>query len=110
MDFLLNLFPAAYAAPAGVNTQAQTMSTLFMFLILLFGMYFFAIRPQHKRQKEHADILSNIHDGDEVLTTGGITGVIQAVDDNFVQLTIAENVTIKLQKAAIIKAYPKGTL
>ncbi len=72
-------------------------------LILIFVIfYFFLIRPQQKRVKEHKNMVSELKRGDEVITSGGIVGRIERVlEDDKVELSIAENVNIKVVKSTI---------
>ena len=80
-------------------------------LVLMFVvLYFIMIRPQMKRQKEHKAMLEKISKGDEVLTNGGIAGVVTAIGDNFITVEVADNVRIRVQKGAIGNVLPKGTL
>src|SRR5690606_19877281 len=106
LDFLIAPAHAAAAAPAG-----PSMLSTFMFPILLIGiMYFLLIRPQMKRQKEHRGMLEKLSVGDEVITNGGIAGVVRNIGDSFVTVEIAERVEIRVQKGAIGNVLPKGTL
>ena len=61
-------------------------------------MYFFMIRPQQKKAKEHQNLLTNLKRGDEVVTTGGIIGKIATVNEQFVSLQVANNTQIKVLK------------
>jgi preprotein translocase subunit YajC len=64
--------------------------------------YFLIIRPQGKRQKEHAALVSALKTGDKVITSGGIHGIIANVKDgNVLSLKIADNVKIDVDKSAI---------
>ena len=67
-------------------------------LILIFVIfYFFLIRPQQKKVKEHKAMVENLKKGDKVVTSGGITGTIQRIIDNDkVEVEIAENVTVEV--------------
>ena len=82
--------------------------------ILIVGMvvifYFFLIRPQSKRAKEHRELVSALAKGDEVVTSGGILGKVNKVTDDYVVIEIAANMEIKLQKNAIAATLPKGTI
>lgn len=82
--------------------------------ILIVGMvvifYFFLIRPQSKRAKEHRELVSALAKGDEVVTTGGILGKVNKVTDDYVVIEIAANMEIKVQKHAISATLPKGTI
>jgi len=82
-----------------------------LFPIILIGvMYFLMIRPQMKRAKEHRAMLDKLGNGDEVITNGGIAGVVREIGDSFITVEIADNVRVRLQKAAIANVLPKGTL
>ncbi len=72
--------------------------------------YFMLIRPQQKRAKEHKNLLADIAKGDEVSLAGGMLGRVTKVTDEFLVLEIANNVSIKVQKAAVTAVLPKGTL
>lgn len=76
--------------------------------ILIF--YFLLIRPQSKRRKEHQSLVDGLSKGDEVVTAGGITGVIARVDEDFVKVRVADNVEIRVQKSSVGATLPKGTL
>ena len=83
----------------------------FLPLILIFvGIYFDLIRPQTNKQKEHQEMVSALEVGNEVVTAGGILGKIQEMNENYVQLEISENVTIKIQRQTISSLLPKGTI
>jgi len=77
--------------------------------ILLF-MYFTTIRPQRKRQKEHAAMVSGLKKGDEVALSSGMLGKISALDNNYLVLSVGQNVEIKFQKIHVTSVLPKGTL
>ena len=99
---------AGQAAPGGLFGGGLTG---LLFPILLIGvMYFLMIRPQMKRQKEHRAMLEKLSKGDEVLTNGGVAGVVTDLGDNFITVEIAVNVRIRVQKGAIANVLPKGTM
>ena len=72
-------------------------------LILIFVIfYFFLIRPQQKRAKDHKNMVAQLKRGDQVVTSGGIVGRIERIlEDDKAELTIAENVNIKVVKSTI---------
>ena len=83
----------------------------FLPLILIFVVFYFVlIRPQTKKQKEHQEMVNALEVGNEVVTAGGILGKIQDMNENYVQLEISENVTIKIQRQTISSLLPKGTI
>ena len=77
----------------------------FIPLILIFVIfYFFLIRPQQKKVKEHKAMVEGLKRGDKVITSGGITGTIERVIDNDkVEVVIAENVKVEIIKATGIQ-------
>ncbi|MDP3298309.1 MAG: preprotein translocase subunit YajC [Thermodesulfovibrionia bacterium] len=74
----------------------------FLPLILIFVVfYFLLIRPQSKKAKEHKNTLGNLKNGDKIITTGGIYGVIEGIEDDTITLKIAENVKVKMSRSAV---------
>ena len=75
----------------------------FIPLILIFVIfYFFLIRPQQKKVKEHKSMVASLKRGDEVVTSGGVFGKIEKVyDDDKIDLSISENVTIQVVQSTI---------
>ena len=72
-------------------------------LILIFVIfYFLRIRHKQKRVKDHKNMVAQLKRGDQVVTSGGIVGRIERIlEDDKVELTIAENVNIKVVKSTI---------
>jgi len=92
----------AWAADAGSIAGNFANISQFVPLILIFIVfYFLLIRPQQKKAKEHQNYLSNLKKGEKVITGGGIYGQITGLTDTVVTLEIAENVRIKVTRAAI---------
>ena len=75
----------------------------FVPLILIFVIfYFFLIRPQQKKVKDHKSMVASLKRGDEVITSGGIVATIERVhEDDKIDLSISENVTVKVVKSTI---------
>jgi preprotein translocase subunit YajC len=88
-------------APAG-SGQNPLLSLLPLLLIIVV-FYFFMIRPQVKRQKELSNYRNALKKGDKVVTTGGIYGKIQEVNEQTILLEIDDNVRIKVDKTAVVK-------
>ncbi|MDR1076412.1 MAG: preprotein translocase subunit YajC [Xanthomonadaceae bacterium] len=111
MNLLDFLIPSAYAqAATTAQPGAGGFGMMLLLPILIAMMYFLMIRPQMKRQKEHTAMLSGLSRGDEVITSGGIAGVVTDIGDNFVTVEVADNVRVRVQKAAVGNVLPKGTL
>jgi len=108
MDFLISNAYAQAAAPAADGMGL--FGSPIVFIVIMAAMMFFMFRSQSKRQKELNAMIAAIAKGDEVVTNGGIAGRVDDVGETFVSLEIAPNVKIKLQKTAIAKVLPKGTL
>ena len=103
MDFLIQ---NAYAQGA---PQGGGFSPLLIMVAFIALMYFIAIRPNQKRQKEHAQLVAALKVGDEILTTGGILGIITGISDHYAIVKIADNTEIKIQKSSVASIVPKDT-
>lgn len=103
--FISNAYAEAAAAPQGGGFME------FLPLIALIAVfYFLVLRPQSKRAKEHKTMMSALQRGDEVVTTGGELGSVTKVYEEYVGVTLAENIEVTVQKAAIQNVLPKGTI
>lgn len=99
----ISLAFAQAAAPASTNF----FNMLFP-LVMVFGIiYFLVIRPQNKRQKQHQEMLNSLRRGDTVVTQGGLVGKVAKLDENEVQLDIAENTRVTIIKGMIISVRSK---
>ena len=83
----------------------------FIPLILIFVIfYFFLIRPQQKKVKEHKAMVEGLKRGDKVVTSGGITGTItRVVDNDKVEVEIADNVTVEVVRTTGIQSLANNT-
>ena len=77
----------------------------FIPLILIFVIfYFFLIRPQQKKVKEHKLMVESLKRGDKVITTGGIVGTVERIIDNDkVEVNISENVNVEIVRSSGIQ-------
>ena len=89
------------------NNSFPTLFLLFGFMILI---YFLMIRPENKRRKTHQEMLSSLDLVNEVVTAGGLLGKVSKISDQYIELSIADNTKIKIQKTSISTVLPKGTL
>jgi len=77
---------------------APLMSNFLFLGLMVLVFYFFIIRPQQKRAKEHKELLANLSKGDRVVTSGGIFGTVVGLKDNVVVLRVDENVKIEVMR------------
>ena len=97
----------AYAQAGGA--QGGGLLSLLPLVVIFVIFYFLLIRPQQKRAKQHREMVAALKKGDEVATNGGLLGRISGVDDNFVEVEVAKDVTVKVQRHAIAQMMPKGS-
>lgn len=79
----------------------QNLYSLLPLLVLFALMYFMMIRPQQQQAKKRQEMLNGLKAGDEVVTIGGLHGVIQAIDDTTIKLKVAPNVELKFNRSAV---------
>ena len=107
----MSLFIASAHAQAEGAAPAGGELFQILFLVGLFVLfYFIAIRPQRKRQKEHAEMVGALSKGDEIVTSSGILGKVTSLDDNYMVINVANNVDMKFQRVHLHAVLPKGTL
>jgi preprotein translocase subunit YajC len=99
----------AMAQGGGAGAGDQLLGLLFPIGLIII-LYFLMIRPQIKRQKEHKALVEGLSKGDEVVTMGGVAGRVMDLGENFAQVEVADNVTIKVRRQAIEAVLPKGSL
>lgn len=91
----------AQAAPAGNSAGSGAFQLLF-FVFMMAAMYFLLIAPQRKKQKEHEKMLSELKTGDEIVTSGGIYGVITTVkEDRFIVRIGDNNLKVEVAKGFV---------
>jgi preprotein translocase subunit YajC len=101
---------SAYAQTAGGQQQGGGMSFMVMMVIMIAVFYFLLIRPQQKRAKEHANMLSALEVGSEIATSGGIIGKVSELSEQFLTVEIADGVHVKVQRHTVSLVLPKGTI
>ena len=102
----------AYAEPAaGAASSPQSSLMSFVPLLLIFVIfYFLLIRPQQKKMKQHKQMLGNIKVGDKVVLASGFFGVVTTVGDINLEVKIADNVKVKVQKSAVSEISNSSTV
>ncbi|APC91849.1 MULTISPECIES: preprotein translocase subunit YajC [Francisella] len=102
------LFVSTSFAQEAEQGVGSPLSSILMLVVFFAIFWFLLIRPQQKKNKELRKMLSELSKGDEVVTNGGMVGKIAKIDETFVDLEVAENVTIKIQRNAVANILPKG--
>ncbi|MBT2130703.1 preprotein translocase subunit YajC [Aliiroseovarius lamellibrachiae] len=98
----------AFAQAAGGAGGGLLNSMLVPMLLVFAIMYFFMIRPQQKKMKEHQTMLGALRRNDKVITQGGIVGKVTNVkDETEVEVEIAEGVKVRIIRTTITKVISK---
>ncbi|MBA3660820.1 MAG: preprotein translocase subunit YajC [Gammaproteobacteria bacterium] len=101
----------AYAQSAGEPApQGSGYSLVIMLVVFVLLIYFTIWRPQNRRAKEQQSVLNSLAKGDEVMTAGGVLGRISKITDQYIVLSVGNNVEMMLQKSAVVSVLPKGTI
>lgn len=107
LDFLISpAFAQATAAPKSPGL----LEAFWPLLVMIPLFYFLLIRPQMKRQKEARQMTESLSKGDEIVTAGGLAGRIVSLGEVYLTIDLADNVLVKIEKSAIAKVLPKGSL
>lgn len=93
----------------GVGGEGGMLMSLLPFVLIFVIMYFLILRPQQKRVKTHQELVKNVRRGDTVITNGGLVGkVTKVVDDEQIEIEIADNVRIRQVRGMITDVRAKG--
>jgi preprotein translocase subunit YajC len=83
--------------------------SLLPFALIFVIMYFLILRPQQKRVKQHQDMVKNVRRGDTVVTNGGLIGkVTKVIDDDQIEIEIADDVRIRQMRQMVADVRAKG--
>lgn len=105
---LLGLITPAFAQAANAGSAQSIAVNLLPIAGVFLVMYFFMIRPQQKRMKEHQNMLSNLRRGDHVVALSGVVGVItKIVDDREVDIS-SGSAELRILKSSINQVLDKG--
>jgi preprotein translocase subunit YajC len=86
-----------------------TLVQLAPFALIFVIMYFLILRPQQKRAKQHQDMVKAVRRGDTVVTSGGLIGkVTKVVDDDQIEVELAEGVRVRQMRAMVTDVRAKG--
>ena len=82
--------------------SSSFLTSQMLMMVVIFGVfYFIVVRPMRKKQQETESMLGALKNGDRVLTSGGIYGTVVGVNEDVIQLRIADHVKIQVAKSAI---------
>ena len=91
----------AAALFAAKKSSSSFPSLIIMVLAFVAIFYFIAVRPQRKQRQKHVDLMSTLKKGDEVVTVGGMYGIVKKVGNEYVELEVANRTRVKFLKRAI---------
>ena len=103
------LITPAFAQAAGGGDPNSMLMSLLPFALIFVIMYFLILRPQQKKVKDHAELVKNIRRGDTVITSGGLIGrVTKVVDDDQVEIEVADGVRVRQMRSMVSDVRAKG--
>ena len=91
----------AQAPAASPSAPGAGLISMLPFVFIFVIMYYVMLRPQMRRQKEQAKLVSALKTGDSVVTAAGIHGMITNVKDTTVIVKVADNVKLEMEKTAV---------
>ena len=106
-SLLLQIQFLAQGSPSG-QPQGGGSQMMIIMVLMFVMMYFLLIRPQRKQQKEHQERLNSLQIGDEIVTTGGIHGIVSNIKDGIIKLKVADNVKIEMEKSSVASIKKKS--
>jgi preprotein translocase subunit YajC len=89
------------APPAEGGGSGSAILGMLPFILMFLVLYLLILRPQIKKQKAHQKMVDELKKGDQVVTSGGLHGVVVNIKDDVVVLKIAENVKVDLSRSAV---------
>jgi len=88
---------------------SDMITSLLPFILIFVIMYFLILRPQQRRVKQHQEMVKNLRRGDTVITSGGIIGkVTKVLDDDQVEVEIADGVRVRQMRGMMSEVRAKG--
>ena len=99
----------AQAAPGGGVFDQSMLVNFLPFVAIIAIMYVLMIRPQQRRVKQHQEMVKNLRKGDSVVTQGGTVGkVTKLVDDEQIEIEIADGVRVRQMRSMVSEVRAKG--
>jgi preprotein translocase subunit YajC len=103
------MFITPALAQGGVAPSSDMLVSLLPFVLIFVIMYFLILRPQQKRVKQHQELVKGVRRGDTVVTSGGIVAkVTKVIDDDKIEIEIADGVRAIQMRAMVSEVRAKG--
>ncbi len=107
--FISSAFAQGSLFGGGAGGEGGMLMSLLPFALIFVIMYFLILRPQQKRVKMHAEMVKNVRRGDTVVTNGGLIGkVTKVIDDDQIEIEVADEVRIRQMRQMISEVRAKG--
>lgn len=106
-NFILAQAPAPGAPPSGPGSFLGNPMVMMVLMVVMF--YFLLIRPQQRQRKEMAARIAALENGDKVVTTSGIHGIVHNVKEHTVVIKVAEGTMLEFDKPAVASVKKKDS-
>jgi preprotein translocase subunit YajC len=107
--FITPAFAQGSLFGGGAGGESGMIMSLLPFVLIFVIMYFLILRPQQKRVKQHQEMVKNVRRGDTVITNGGLIGkVTKVIDDDQIEIEIADTVRIRQLRSMLTDVRAKG--
>jgi preprotein translocase subunit YajC len=107
--FITPAFAQGSLFGGGAGGDGGMLMSLLPFVLIFVIMYFLILRPQQKRVKQHQEMVKNVRRGDTVVTYGGLVGkVTKVIDDDQIEIEIADDVRIRQMRQMVADVRAKG--
>ena len=100
----LSVFPLAFQTGSAPSALVQFVPIILIFAIF----YFLLLAPMRRRQKALAKTIEELKRGDRVVTTGGFYGEVVSIEGGDLMLKLADNVKVRVTKAAVAGLEQEG--
>jgi preprotein translocase subunit YajC len=98
----------AFAQAAGASSPMAMLEVFILPIAFIALMYFFMIRPQQKRAKQHQSMIGAMKRNDTIVLNSGLIGKVTRIEDNEIMVEIATGVNVRVVKAMIAEVRSKG--
>ncbi|MBL8669060.1 MAG: preprotein translocase subunit YajC [Alphaproteobacteria bacterium] len=96
-------------AAGGAGGDSNFLVSLAPLILIFVVFYFLLIRPQQKKMKQHKELIAALRRGDRIVTSGGIVATVsKVIDEQFLQVEIAEGVRVRLLRGMVTEVMSKA--